>query len=331
MIRVGLIGAAGIAPQALLAPARRRDDLEVVAIAARSAESAERFATEHGIPVAVEGYAALLERDDIDLVYIALPPSEHARWSIAALESGKDVLCEKPITMNAAEAEAVAAAADRTGRLVVEAFHDHYHPLTGVIRDVVGSGALGELVSIDTSFTADNPFSPTSLRHVPELGGGALMDLGCYPVHWIRAISGEEPTVVGARASAGPLGADETVDADFTLPSGALARLHASMAPGSPFAAPFLATGTRGSVRVDNLVLPHLGHSLVVERDGVSFTTTVGGRETYDHELDAVLDSIRTREPAATGPLDFVATMRVIDAVYAAAGMPRPVRTGAGQ
>jgi predicted dehydrogenase len=330
MIRVGLLGAAGITPQALLRPIRRRDDLEVVAVAARALAAAERFAAEHDIPDAIEGYQGLLERDDIDLVYIALPPSEHARWSIAAVEAGRDVLCEKPITMDAAEAKAVAAAAELTGRLVIEAFHDHYHPLTGVIRDLVHSGDLGELLSIETSFTADNPFSATSLRHVPELGGGALMDLGCYPVHWIRAISGEEPTVVTASHVPGPLGADETIDADLELPSGVRAHLHASMAAGSAFAAPFLAVGTRGSVRVDNLVLPHLGHSLTVDRDGVTSTRTVGGRETYDHELDAVVHAINTREHAPTGPRDFVATMSVIDAIYAAAGVPRPAAVGAG-
>ncbi|NQX28919.1 Gfo/Idh/MocA family oxidoreductase [Microbacteriaceae bacterium VKM Ac-2854] len=324
MIRVGVLGAAGIAPQALLRPARRRDDLEVIAVAARNGGAAERFAAEHGIPHAIEGYAALLERDDIDLVYIALPPSEHARWTIAAVEAGRDVLCEKPITMDAAEAEAVVAAAARAGRLVIEAFHDHYHPLTGTIRDLIRSGAIGELISIDTGFTADNPFSPTSLRHVPELGGGALMDLGCYPVHWIRSIGGAEPRVVLAAHHPGPLGADESIDAELELPGGVTAHLHASMAAGSAFAAPFSAIGTRGSLHVDNLVLPHLGHSVTVERDGVAERFTVGGRETYDHELDAVVHALQFREAAATGPSDFVATMRVIDAIYAAAGVARP-------
>jgi predicted dehydrogenase len=324
MIRAGILGAAGIAPRGFIDPARRRGDIEVVAVAARSGASAQRFAGTHGIPRAVEGYQALLDMDDVDLVYVALPNSEHARWSIAAVEAGKDVLCEKPITMNAGEAQAVADAAQRTGRLVIEAYHDHYHPLTGIIRDVVRSGGLGELVSIETSFTAEIPFSPDSLRHVPELGGGALMDLGCYPVHWIRAVSGEEPVVVSARYIPAPLGVDESIEAELTLPSGAQARLRADMAMGVRFTAPFQANGTRGFLRVDNLVLPHLGHSLVVEVDGVSRRSTVGGGETYDHELEAVVCALKTREPAETGPADFVATMRVIDAIYAAAGVPRP-------
>jgi predicted dehydrogenase len=142
MIRVGLLGAAGIAPQAVIIPSRRRDDLAVVAVAARSLESARRYAATHGIERVYGTYEALLGQPDIDLVYVALPPSEHARWTIAAVQAGKHVLCEKPITMNADEAATVAAAADRAGRHVIEAFHDHYHrwrssPICG---GPVGSG-----------------------------------------------------------------------------------------------------------------------------------------------------------------------------------------------
>ncbi|MCJ1688358.1 Gfo/Idh/MocA family protein [Rathayibacter sp. VKM Ac-2927] len=324
MIRIGLLGAAGIAPQALVNPARRRGDVSVVAIAARDGAAAERFAAENGVPTALQGYQALLGLDEVDLVYVALPPSEHARWSIAAMEAGKDVLCEKPITMDAEEAVEVAAVAARTGRLVMEAFHDHYHPLTGRILDLVQSGAIGDTVSISAAFTADNPFSPSSLRHVPELGGGALMDLGCYPVHWIRTIGGAEPIVVSASHIAGPLGADETIDADLELPGGVDVRLHASMAARSAFAAPLTVVGTRGRLHVDNLVLPHLGHSVSLERDGRSDRLTVGGRETYDHELDAVVQALESREEPATGPADFVATMRVIDQIRLAAGVARP-------
>ena len=149
VIRIGILGAAGIAPQALIRPVRRRSDMEVVAIAARSFAAATRFAEEHGIPQAYDGYPALLAAADIDLVYIALPPSEHVSWSIAALEAGKDVLCEKPISMDAAEARRAASVAERTGRHLIEAFHDHYHPLTAALREVVDSGALGSIVSID--------------------------------------------------------------------------------------------------------------------------------------------------------------------------------------
>ncbi|GAA1917620.1 Gfo/Idh/MocA family oxidoreductase [Microbacterium aoyamense] len=329
MIRIGILGAAGIAPQALIHPVRRRSDMEVIAIAARSLESAAEYARVHGIPRAYDGYDALLAADDIDLVYVALPPSEHIRWSIAALETGKDVLCEKPISMDAAQARSAAAVATRTGRHLIEAFHDHYHPLTAAVKEVIDSGALGKIVSIAASFTADNPYSPTSIRHVPELGGGALMDLGCYPVHWLRELGGAEPIVMGATYTPNELGADITIDAQLRFDTGphadATGSLHASMAPGVSFRAPVFVTGERGTLSVDNLVLPHLGHSVRTVIDGVTRTWTVAGRETYDHELDAVVRALETGEPADTEGDDYVATMEVIDAIYAAANVKRTV------
>jgi predicted dehydrogenase len=324
MIRIGILGAAGIAPRAVIIPARRRDDLAVTAIASRSADSAERYAATHAIPTSFGSYEELLASPDVDVVYIALPPSEHARWSTTALESGKHVLCEKPITMNAAEAREVAAVAETTGRHLIEAFHDHYHPLTSMLADLRRSERLGPIVSIDTAFTADNPYFAGSIRHVPELGGGALMDLGCYPVHWVRAFMGAEPTVSSADYLAGPAGADETIDARLRFGE-VQVSLRASMAAGVPFAAPFTVTGEKGSVTVDNLVLPHRGHSVTTVLDGVSRTFTVGGSETYDYQLDALVRAVTGGEPAATEGQDFVPNMELMDAIYAAAGTPRPV------
>lgn len=328
MIRVGILGAAGIAPGALIRPVTRRDDMAVVAVAARSLDSAQRFASEHSIPRAYEGYAALLADPEIDLVYVALPPSEHVRWSVAALEAGKDVLCEKPIAMNAEQARHAASVAERTGRRLIEAFHDHYHPLTSEVRTIVESGALGRVLSIDAAFTADNPFSPTSIRHVPELGGGALMDLGCYPAHWLRELGGDEPTVESAAHVPNALGADLAIEASLELRggphAGARGSLRASMEPGSPFAATVVVTGDRGTLSVDNLVLPHRGHSVTSVIDGVTRTWTVGARETYDHELDAVVEAISSGEAADTEGADFVATMELMDAIYTAAGVARP-------
>lgn len=325
MIRIGILGAAGIAPQALIRPVRRRNDMVVTAIAARSGSAAEEYARAHGIRISYDGYPALLADPDIDLVYVALPPSEHARWSIAALEAGKHVLCEKPFSMNAAEAADAVAVAERVGKHLIEAFHDHYHPLTAEVLGRIRSGELGEISSIEATFTADNPFSPTSIRHVPEIGGGALMDLGCYPVHWIREFGGAEPVVTGASYVPNPLGADMTIDASLRFDdgphAGATATLHASMAPGVAFAAPVVVTGSAGTLRVENLVLPHKGHSITETVGGVARTWTVGARETYDHELDAVAAALATGEPAYTSGDDLIATMRLIDAIYAEAGV----------
>lgn len=328
MIRIGILGAAGIAPQALIRPARRRADFEVLAVAARSLSSARAFASEHGIPRAYEGYPQLLADPDIDLVYVALPPSLHAQWSIEALRAGKHVLCEKPFAMDAEQAREAVAIARESGLHLIEAFHDHYHPVIAELRSIIAAGALGRITRMDASFTADNPYSPTSIRHVPELGGGALMDLGCYPAHWIRALAAAEPNVERATHEPNPLGADLTIDADLRIPVGPMAggsaHLHASMAPGVVFAAPVEITGERGTLRIDNLVLPHLGHTVTSVIDGVARTWTVAGRETYDHELDAVVTALSTGDPAATEQGDIIATMELLDAIYAEAGVARP-------
>ncbi|GAB2586358.1 Gfo/Idh/MocA family protein [Microlunatus antarcticus] len=331
MIRVGILGAAGIAPQAVIVPARRRDDLAVTAVASRNATTAARYASTHAIPTSYGSYDELLRSSEIDVVYVALPPSEHLRWSLVALAHGKHVLCEKPVTMDAVEAVELADAAEASGLHVIEAFHDHYHPLTGHLADVGRSGVLGRLTSIATSFTADNPYFPGSIRHVPALGGGALMDLGCYPVHWVRAFTGAEPFVESATYVAGFEGADESIEARLSVGDVTVA-LSASMAAGVPFAAPFRVEGERGSVEVDNLVLPHRGHRVTTVIDGISRTRTIGGRETYDYQLDAVADAVANNRTQATEGADFVANMTVIDAIYTAAGVPRPApassRTG---
>jgi predicted dehydrogenase len=141
------------------------------------------------------------------------------------------------------------------------------------------------------------------------------MDLGCYPVHWLRTFMQAEPVVESATSVLGPLGADESIEARLTFGE-TIADLRASMAPGVPFAAPFHARGELGSGSVDNLVLPHRGHSVTVVLDGVSSTHTVGGVETYDYQLDAVVGAVTTGQAAATEGAAYIANMAVIDAIY---------------
>ena len=318
---IGVLGAAGIAPAAILRPALRRgDDVRVTAVASR--RGARGYADEHGIEKAYDSYEALLGDPDIDLVYNALPPAFHARWTIAALEAGKHVLCEKPFTMNAAEAEEVVAAAERTGRRVVEAFHDHYHPLHAWVASFLADGGVGTVRAVRAVFDGSNPFDPASIRHDPAVGGGALMDLGCYPVHWIRSLFGE-PEVLQAAAQLNPLGADLTIEAHLTLPTGADATVSASMIEGVPLRSDLEVLGDRGLLLVRNLVFPSRGHSITVEVDGLPSSCTVAGRETYDHQLDAVLAALESGEPLPTEGADSVANMRTIDAIYAAAGLRR--------
>ena len=144
-VRIGVLGAARIAPAAVIRPARETADAEVVAIAARDRGRADKFAAKHGVPQVLTDYDAVIASPDIDAVYNPLPNGLHARWTDAALEAGKHVLCEKPLTANAAEAEQNAATAARTGLVLMEAFHWRYHPLAKRMVEIVRGGELGAL------------------------------------------------------------------------------------------------------------------------------------------------------------------------------------------
>ena len=323
MLRIGLLGASGIAPAAIIHPAERRTDVTVTAVASRRPSAAANYASVHNIERFYDDYRALLADPDIDLVYNALPPSEHAEWSIAALEAGKDVLCEKPFAMNAAQSERMLQSAQATGQRLIEAFHDRYHPLSLEIDALIASNRLGDIVSLRADFSVSNPFEPRGIRHVPTLGGGALMDLGCYPVHWVRSLMNAEPLVVSALASTNPLGADVRIEAELRFPSGTTALVTASMAAGPQETSTLDIVGTEGTAHVDNLVFPSTGHSISETIDGITRFSTVRGQTTYDHQLEAIVVALTNHTPLPTEGTDSMNNMIIIDAIYAAAGIDR--------
>ena len=199
-LRLGILGAARIAPAALIRPARAVADARVVAVAARDRDKAARFAHKHAIATVHGSYEALLADPSVDAVYNPLPNGLHGKWTRAALAAGKHVLCEKPFTANADEAAEVAAAAAASGRVVMEAFHYRYHPLAARVRAIVESGELGPLRRVETALCFPLPrFS--DIRYDASLAGGATMDAGCYAVHMARSFGLEEPEVVRAEAT----------------------------------------------------------------------------------------------------------------------------------
>ncbi len=324
MIRMGLLGASKIAPQALIEPARRRDDCEVVCVAARDGDRARAYAEQHKILESTGSYEALIAHPGIDLIYNALPPHRHADLTIAALEAGKAVLCEKPFAMNATEAQAMTEAAERTGRPLIEAFHYRFHPMFGDILAQLRSGAIGKLCAIKSEFSVAIKYRPGELRHDPALGGGALMDLGCYALHWARTVAGSEPRVTQARSKLSEHGADLVTTAQLEFEDGVTAQVRTSMAPGQRFKALLAIQGTEGILVARNPLHPHRGHSITI-RKGLSIRRyTVPGETTYDHQLAHMIDVLKTNAPPLTGGADGVANMALIDAVYAAAGVARP-------
>ena len=323
MIRMGILGAAKIAPKALIEPVSRRNDCEIVCVAARDVARARTYADMHGIPETADSYEALIARPDIDLIYNALPPNRHADLSIAALEAGKAVLCEKPFAMNAAEARAMAEASTRTGRPLLEGFHYRHHPMFSEILSLVQNGAIGRLCAIRSEFSVGIKFRPGELRHDPALGGGALMDLGCYALHWARTIAGTEPRVVSAQADVSPQGVDVTTTAELEFDGGVTALVRTSMAEGQRYKALLAIQGLEGTLVAVNPLHPSLGHSITLRRSGSVRRYTVSGETTFDHQLAHVVSVLKTNAPPLTGGADAVDNMVLIDAVYAAAGLSR--------
>lgn len=324
MIRIGILGAAKIAPKAVIQPASRRSDCKVVCVASRDDERAKAYAGEHGIPEWEASYGALIARDDIDLIYNALPPHRHMDLTIAALEAGKAVLCEKPFAMNAREARAMTEAAERTGRPLVEGFHYRHHPMFADILAQVHGGAIGKLCAIRAEFSVANRYRPGELRHDPALGGGALMDLGCYALHWTRTVAGSEPRVVSASASLSPQGIDVTTTASLAFDGGVMALVRSSMAEGQRYKALLAIQGSEGTLVARNPLHPSLGHSITLRQGRSIRRYSVPGETTFDHQLAHVVSVLNENAPPLTGGADAVANMALIDAVYAAAGVVRP-------
>ena len=321
MIRFGMLGAAKIAPRALLDPCTDENRAEVHCIAARDPARAENFAREHGIPSVHAEYRDVIDDPAVDAVYIPLPISAHHRWTLEALQAGKHVLCEKSFASNAAEAEEMARAARSADRVVMDAFHYRYHPVFARAREIVESGGIGRVsrIEADVHVAITNP---ADIRMNYETGGGVTMDIGCYPISWARHITGEEPSEVRARAEVGPPGVDLFLQAQFRFPSGIEATLTGDMRPGAAFRADLKVFGELGTLFVRNPLAPQMGHSIEIDREGRESREELSLRPSYAYQLDAFIDAIEKDQPVLTGPDDAVNQMRAIDRCYEAAGLP---------
>jgi predicted dehydrogenase len=322
MVRIGILGAANIAPAALIKPAQRTGRAQVVSVAARDPEKARKFADKHGIPRVAPSYAALLDDPDIDAIYNPLPNGLHGYWTIAALEAGKHVLCEKPFTANADEARHVAEAdAAHHGLVVMEAFHYQYHPLAKRMVEIVRSGELGTLQNIDLVFSA--PLAKRGdIRYQLDLAGGATMDMGCYPVSLLRLLAAG-PRVESAHAKLSSAGVDRAMSATFSLPEGASARIRCSMFSSSVLRMHATVAGSEGTLDVFNPFAPHMGgHRVKIVSASGTRREKFSRRATYDYQLEAFASAVEDGAHFPTTSSDAIRTMELIDSMYAAAGLP---------
>jgi predicted dehydrogenase len=307
----------------MVKPAAEESEAEVNAVAARDLERARQFAAKHKISTAYGSYAQLLADPSIDAIYIAVPNGLHGRWTEAALDAGKHVLCEKPFTANAEEAASVAEAAQRSGRVVMEAFHYRYHALTRRMLEIINSGELGGITTME-AWICFPLVPPNDIRWDLRLAGGALMDAGCYTIHLLRTLAGAEPEVVSATAKTRWRAVDRLLRAELAFPGGCTGSITASMLSSQVLGAGARVRGTRGTMEVLNPYVPQLGHRLVVRSDTRRAVEHVPRQpSTYAAQLQAFIGAILRGEPVLTGPDDAVANMAVIDACYAAAGLPR--------
>lgn len=318
MLRIGVLGAARITRAALLKPARSVDGVEVVAIAARDPARAAQAAARHGIPHVADDYAALLADPGVDAVYIPLPNGLHGHWTIAAIEAGKHVLCEKPFTANAAEARAVAAVAAGSGVVVMEAHHTSYHPATLRAAELVRTGVLGEVASAEAAFIV--PMPPSSdIRWNLALAGGSLMDLGCYPIRWLRDVLGVQPQVLSARADDRD-GIDASMDARLDY-AGVAARVRAAMWTTPPLLIEASVTGSAGTMHVRMPYQPQTKGRISVDGPGLRLREKADPTASYTYQLEAFRDAVAGSPANRTGPAAAIETMETIDAIYRAAGM----------
>ena len=318
-LRFGVISAARIVPNALIEAAKAVPEVAIVAIAARDPARAREFAKQHRIPTVHRRYDDMINDREVDVIYNPLPNSLHLEWTVRALRAGKPVLCEKPIASNAREAAEMAKVARETGLLLGEAFHYHYHPLAERVRTILRDGTIGRLQHMDARFTV--PIPPDTIRYDFSLGGGATMDLGCYPLHMLRYFSGLAGKVVGAKAKVGPPNIDVAMDADLEFAGGVTAHMTCAM-DSQNIEVSFKARGDRGELSVLNPVAPHRGNRLSITAGVETKNESPAGDSTYTYQLRAFAAAVRGDGKFPTDADAAIENMRVIDDVYRAAGLP---------
>jgi predicted dehydrogenase len=320
-VRIGILGAARIAPLALVKPARKNAEVTVSAVAARDQSRAQAFAAKHGIARTHDSYEALIADSELDAVYIPLPNSLHGRWTRTAIAAGKHVLCEKPFTANAAEARDIAELAMKSNVVVMEAFHYRYHPLTLRVEQIIDSGELGKLERVEAALCFPLPkFS--DIRYNYSLGGGATMDAGCYAVHMVRTFGGSTPEVVSAQVKLREPEVDRAMTAELRFAGGHTGRVRCSMWSSDLLRLSARVIGDRGELRVLNPATPQFFHRLSIRSGHGNRRERFPRRASYAYQLDAFAAAVLRGEPVKTTPEDAVENMAVIDAIYRAAGLP---------
>ncbi|MGZ4171185.1 MAG: Gfo/Idh/MocA family protein [Solirubrobacteraceae bacterium] len=318
--RWGLLSTARINDKFIEGVAGSRES-SVLAVASRDRSRGERYAAERGIPRFYDSYEALLADPDVDAVYISLPNSLHLEWTGRALEAGKHVLCEKPLSRRAADVAAAFDLAERDGRLVMEAFMYRHHPQTARLVELVRSGAIGRLRLVRASFSF-NAGDPADVRLSAGLAGGSLMAVGCYCVSAARLLAGEPELVSGAQVIGG-----DGVDVAFTgwmrFPGDVLAHFDSGLVCDDRFELEVV--GEEGSLAVAD-PWHGLEPGIELRREHTAELIEIPPANAYGLEADNMAAAIRGAQAPLLGREDAVGQARAIEALYASADTGAPVR-----
>ena len=315
-LRWGLLSTARI-NRALIEPLRLSQRNTLVAVASRRQETADAYAKENKIKKAYGSYEALLADPDIDVIYNPLPNHLHAEWTINAVEAGKHVLVEKPIALTIAEVDAMEAAAQKNGRVIAEAFMYRHHPQTQHIIEMVKSGKLGEIKFVRGSFTFQLN-RDGDIRLDPAMGGGALWDVGCYPLSFARAVLGTEPLEVFGWQATGSTGIDETFIAQLRFPNDIYVQFDCSFV--LPFRSLMEVTGTLGRLTIPAPFKPgETEHIRLTHPNDVTDTITIPGEPLYIGEVEDMADAVLLGKPPHVSLADSRANVAAILALLQSA------------
>ncbi len=315
-LRWGILGTARINRRLIPAiRAARRSTL--AAVASRDRERAAAFARAWEIPQAVEGYQRLLDDPSIDAVYIPLPNSEHVPWTLAAIAAGKHVLCEKPLALEPGDVDHIAAAARAAGICIEEGFMYRHEPLTAKVVELVRGGALGTVRAIVAGFTYLRT-RDADVRLDPALGGGALWDVGCYPVTYARLIAEGDAKMVSGSAHWTAGGVDEEFMAMLRFPGGTTATIYAGFV--AAYRTWLEVLGSEGALTVPNPFRPGPLETLELERRGTIERIDVpGAPEIFVREVEDFEASVLDGVPPVVSLAESRRTAAMLSALYASA------------
>ena len=308
--------------KALLDPLRTSKRNQLLAVASRSQDKADEYARKYRVKRAYGSYADLLADPDIDVIYNPLPNHLHAEWTIKAIQAGKHVLCEKPLALSLDEVDAMSAAAENYSKVVAEAFMYRTHPQTLKAREIVADGRLGKVKMVRGSFTFMMT-NPDDYRWKPEMGGGGLWDVGCYPLSYTRALLGAEPLEVFGWQVTGPTGVDELFAAQLCFPMDIYAQFDCSIK--IPYHVFMEIVGDEATLIIPKPFNPGVKEKLYLTREGKVETITVKGAEPYVGEVEDMADAILLDKPTRVSLADSRLNTAAILALFDSARTGKPV------